>query len=181
MILGGRSGTGKTTAINSVSEILPISTEVAISEVLDASKISTTVAFDYGEVTIPGENVRMRLYGAPGQSRFSFMWDILLCNSDALLLLVDNHRPKPLEETREYLRTFGAKLHKQGMVVFFAIVKSDLSPFPDIRQYQNLIFEEGFSFPVAVIDARRKDSILLLLKLMYRQLDRAKNNKVVYK
>ncbi len=40
-----------------------------------AEKETTTVGFDYGELTIPGQN-RMRLYGTPGQERFTFMRDI---------------------------------------------------------------------------------------------------------
>lgn len=181
VILIGRSGSGKTTAINSVSDIPTISTEVAISGVHYGGKVGTTVAFDYGEVMIPGGDVRMRLYGAPGQSRFSFMWDILHCNSTGILLLVDNHRPGALEETREYLRAFKSKLQKQGTVVLLGIVKNDLSSLPDIGQYQQLLYEEGLAFPAAVVDARRKDSVLLLLKVLYCQLKRVRNEGVLNK
>lgn len=179
VILIGRSGSGKTTAITSVSEVPTISTEVATTDGQQTGKASTTVAFDYGEVTIPGGDVRMRLYGAPGQSRFSFMWDILERNSVGILLLVDNHRPESLEETRQYLQTFKPKLLKHGAIALLGVVKSDLSPLPDVDQYRQLLQEEGLSFPVATLDARRRDSVLLLLKVLFLQLQRARNEEVL--
>ncbi|EPR2967475.1 GTP-binding protein [Raoultella ornithinolytica] len=104
VILVGRSGSGKTTAIRSVSEINVVSTDVLASDRVDSEKETTTVGFDYGELTIPGGQNRMRLYGTPGQERFTFMRDILERGSVGILLLADNHRPDPLAETRSWLR-----------------------------------------------------------------------------
>lgn len=180
VILVGRSGSGKTTAIASVSEIPPVSTDVMTTDRLRTGKESTTVGFDYGEVTIPGGKNRMRLYGAPGQPRFAFMWDILERGSLGVLLLADNHRPEPLEETRLYLRAFKSKLMDGSAIALLGIVKSDLSPFPGVDEYRQLLREEGLSLPVATLDARRQDSVLLLLKVLFRQLERARTEEVLY-
>lgn len=180
VILVGRSGSGKTTAISSVSEIKTISTEVATTDQTMGSKATTTVGFDYGEVRIPGGDNRVRLYGAPGQERFSFMWDILGQGTLGILLLADNHRPDPLEETRLYLRAFKSKLMDGRVIALLGIVKSDLSPYPGVEQYQALLREEGLSLPVATLDARLQDSVLLMLKVLFRNLERARTEEVLY-
>ncbi len=180
VLLIGRSGSGKTTAIASVSEIPALSTEVMTTDHAITGKTNTTVGFDYGELTIPGGDNRMRLYGAPGQPRFDFMWNILERGSTGILLLADNHRPDPLEETRLYLRAFKSKFMQGSTVALLGIVKSDLSPFPSISQYQRLLKEEGLSMPVALLDARRQDSVLLVLKVLFRQLARVRIQEVIH-
>ncbi|MDF7680865.1 ATP/GTP-binding protein [Enterobacteriaceae bacterium ESL0689] len=179
VILVGNSGSGKTTAIRSVSEIKAISTDVQATDHLIIGKETTTVGFDYGELTIPGEQYRMRLYGTPGQERFAFMRDILKCGSVGILLLVDNHCPEPLTEARNWLHTLkSGSLANKNVVIMLGIVKCDLSPFPDIKQYQQLLSEEGECFPVATLDARNPESVLLLLKVLFYRLKHARNEEV---
>lgn len=178
VILVGRSGAGKTTAIRSVSEITTVSTDVRASDRLFSDKETTTVGFDYGELTIPGGQNRMRLYGTPGQERFMFMRNILERGSVGILLLVDNHRPAPLEETRHWLRALKTGAQANNAIVLLGIVKRDLSPLPDVKQYQQLLREEGLPFPVATLDARNPESVLLLLKVLFCQLERARNKEV---
>lgn len=180
VILVGRSGSGKTTAIRSVSEINVISTDVRATDRVVTVKETTTVGFDYGELTIPGGQNRMRLYGAPGQERFTFMRGILERGSVGILLLVDNHRPAPLEETRSWLRVLKSGPLAGNAVVLLGIVKCDLSPLPDIEQYQWMLREEGLHFPVATLDARNPERVLFLLKVLFCQLERARNNEEVY-
>ncbi|MGN2425300.1 MULTISPECIES: GTP-binding protein [Klebsiella/Raoultella group] len=178
VILVGRSGSGKTTAIRSVSEINVVSTDVLASDRGDAEKDTTTVGFDYGELTIPGGQNRMRLYGTPGQERFTFMRDILERGSVGILLLADNHRPDPLAETRSWLRALKTGPLAGNAIVLLGIVKCDLSPLPDLEQYQRLLREEGLTLPVATLDARSPERVLFLLKVLFCQLERARNEEV---
>lgn len=94
-----------------------------------AEKETTTVGFDYGELTIPGGQNRMRLYGTPGQERFTFMRDILERGSAGILLLADNHRPDPLAETRSWLQALKSGPLPGNAIVLLGIVKCDLSPY----------------------------------------------------
>lgn len=178
VILVGRSGSGETTAIRSVSEINVVSTDVLASDRGDAEKDTTTVGFDYGELTIPGGQNRMRLYGTPGQERFTFMRDILERGSVGILLLADNHRPDPLAETRSWLRALKTGPLAGNAIVLLGIVKCDLSPLPDLEQYQRLLREEGLTLPVATLDARSPERVLFLLKVLFCQLERARNEEV---
>lgn len=75
IIFTGPVGTGKTTAISSISDSPVIRTDEQASDMTKDRKQETTVAMDYG-VMILGDNERIHLYGTPGQERFSFMWDI---------------------------------------------------------------------------------------------------------
>ena len=65
LIFTGTMGAGKTTAIAAISEIAPVSTDVRRSEAGDDTKVTTTAALDYGEVTLPRGDM-LRLYGTPG-------------------------------------------------------------------------------------------------------------------
>jgi hypothetical protein len=94
LIFTGTMGAGKTTAITSISEIPPVSTDVQRSEAGDDAKLTTTAALDYGEVTLPRGDM-LRLYGTPGQARFDFMWRILSEGALGVVVLVDNRRPDP--------------------------------------------------------------------------------------
>ncbi|EHN6506169.1 50S ribosome-binding GTPase [Salmonella enterica subsp. enterica serovar Enteritidis] len=70
----GRTGVGKTTAINAVSQSKVIATDVAMTIGYSEQKSTTTVGLDYGEFTVKYSNQHylMRLYGVPGQERFSY-------------------------------------------------------------------------------------------------------------
>ena len=77
IIFTGPVGAGKTTAISSISDVEPFCTEQTATDETKSRKDLTTVAMDYGMLKLNcGELIH--LYGTPGQSRFDFMWDILL-------------------------------------------------------------------------------------------------------
>jgi signal recognition particle receptor subunit beta len=99
IVIVGGFGVGKTTLVRSVSEIRPLSTEEVMTRagatVDDASavagKTTTTVAFDFGRITLSPELV-LYLFGAPGQERFWFLWDSLFTGALGAVVLVDTRR-----------------------------------------------------------------------------------------
>ena len=96
IVIAGGFGVGKTTAVGATSEIPPVRTEswmTAASSTVDrldpgTDKVTTTVAMDFGRITIDAELV-LYLFGTPGQARFWAMWDDLCRGAVGALVLVD--------------------------------------------------------------------------------------------
>ncbi|RDI67836.1 signal recognition particle receptor subunit beta [Nocardia pseudobrasiliensis] len=99
IVIVGGFGVGKTTMVRSVSEIRPLDTEATMTDagvgVDDPTgapdKSTTTVAFDFGRISIDAEHV-LYLFGAPGQERFWFLWDRLFTGALGAIVLVDPRR-----------------------------------------------------------------------------------------
>jgi uncharacterized protein len=92
IVVTGGVGAGKTTLIRTISEIDVVDTDKEATDETAQLKGKTTVALDFGRLSI-GENQSVHLYGTPGQTRFDFMWDILISKAQAYILLVAAHRP----------------------------------------------------------------------------------------
>jgi len=80
IVFTGPMGAGKTTAIATISDEAPVSTDVDNTDRSNVDKDSTTAGLDYGTIRIEGGQC-VRLYGTPGQLRYRFMWDILGANA----------------------------------------------------------------------------------------------------
>ncbi|MFC9594702.1 ATP/GTP-binding protein [Streptomyces sp. NPDC056944] len=99
IVVVGGFGVGKTTLVRSVSEIRPLNTEETMTQAGEgvddtvgvAAKTATTVAFDFGRISLDAHNV-LYLFGAPGQERFWFLWDRLFSGTLGAVVLVDTRR-----------------------------------------------------------------------------------------
>ena len=107
MVVTGPFSAGKTEFIRSVSEIDVVSTERKISTKEERIKESTTVAMDFGRITVDKE-LTLYLFGTPGQKRFDFMWEILSEGMLGFIVVVDSNRPETFREARSILETFRA-------------------------------------------------------------------------
>jgi uncharacterized protein len=105
MVVTGPFSAGKTQFIQTISEIDVVSTERRISRSSERIKDRTTVALDFGRITVDQELV-LYLFGTPGQRRFDFMWEILSEGMLGFIVLLDSVRPETFREARDILRTF---------------------------------------------------------------------------
>lgn len=108
-VITGPFAAGKTTLVNTMSEIPVIGTETVVTDNTRAIKSNTTVSMDFGKLTLVDEDlvVELSLFGTPGQQRFNFMWDVLAEGMDGYVVLCDLARPASFEETTAIIEHFG--------------------------------------------------------------------------
>jgi hypothetical protein len=107
MVVTGPFSAGKTAFIQAISEIDVVSTERKISSEAERIKETTTVAMDFGRITVDDDLV-LYLFGTPGQKRFDFMWEILSEGMLGFIVVVDSARPETFREAKGILQTFRA-------------------------------------------------------------------------
>lgn len=130
IVFAGPVGSGKTTGIQSLSDIEVVRTEAGASDYVRQLKPTTTVAMDYGLMRLDNGD-QIRLYGTPGQKRFDFMWDILSENALGLVLLIDASAAAPVDDLRSYVAAFRALIERSALVV--GITHAEAGEW-DIRQ-----------------------------------------------
>jgi uncharacterized protein len=178
IIVGGGFGVGKTTFVSSVSEIEPVTTEGAMTTIGAAvddrgtapRKSSTTVAMDFGRVTVDPTLV-VYLFGTPGQDRFGFMWDDLVHGAVGAVVLVDTRRITDCFPAIDYFEHIDLPF-VVAVNRFDGVLSHDID---DIRTALDLAPE----VPVIAADARVgddvKDTLLALLDVvLQRALSRAR-------
>ena len=89
LLVTGPFAAGKTTLIQSVSQTPVVDTDVVTTGAESEVKSRTTVAMDFGTYVVEGGDVRLLMFGTPGQPRFWFMTDILKGQVDAVIYVVD--------------------------------------------------------------------------------------------
>lgn len=167
ILFTGTMGAGKTTAIAAVSESPPIVTDVANNDG-SVAKARTTVGLDFGMLTLDTGD-RIRLFGTPGQTRFDFLWKILVRNALGLIILTDNTRPDPLNDLATYLDGFADELDKVPCAIGVGRTEDSISPSLD--DYAAVLETHGRFFPIIPVDVRRRDDVLMLIDTLLAQIE----------
>lgn len=168
IIFTGPVGAGKTTAIESISDVAPIKTDATASDMTKNRKAATTVAMDYGVMNLAGGE-KIHLYGTPGQERFDFMWDILTIGGIGLILLLDNTRADPFQDMKFFLDSFSKFIADTNVAI--GVTQMDLSNKPTIEEYHIQLQAIGLKTPVFSVDARVKNDVSLLVQALLYSLD----------
>ena len=164
----GPPGVGKTTAIGAISDIEPVTTEMAASDELAERKETTTAALDFGELHLDdGETVR--LYGTPGQRRFDFMWKLLIDGAIGLVILIDNSREDPLGDLDMYLENFNGLIRDTGAVV--ALTRADEHPSPDVDAFYARIGAHELMLPILECDIRKREDVTLIMEALMSTIE----------
>lgn len=169
LLVAGGFGVGKTTLVSAVSEITPLRTEERLSAIGAAvddltgvtGKTTTTVALDFGRITISPEVV-LYLFGTPGQDRFWFMWKELSAGALGAVVLADTRR---LDEC------FGAlDFFETRQIPFIIAVNcfdgADVYGEREVRQALDI----DAHVPIQFCDARDRDSSKQVLERLLEYL-----------
>jgi hypothetical protein len=168
MVITGPFSAGKTAFISSVSEIDVVTTERKISSDAERVKEDTTVAMDFGRITVDDDLV-LYLFGTPGQRRFDFMWEILSEGMLGFIVLVDSVRPETFREAKHILEVF------RGYSTTPYVVAANKQDMPDAWSPEDLRIALKIEKEVKVLScvAQDKDSVKeVLLELLYSILER---------
>lgn len=169
IIFTGPVGSGKTTAINVISDIPTVRTESRASDMTLDHKSETTVAMDYGRIDLPNDNT-VHLYGTPGQERFDFMWEILVEGGIGLVLLIDNSRPNPIKDLSFFISAFQEFIQSTALVI--GVTHCDIKPQPSIKDYQNELLALGLQgVPVFEVDTRQRNDVVFLVESLLCSID----------
>lgn len=175
IVIAGGFGVGKTTMIGTLSEIPPLRTEEVLTDLSTGvddlssveNKTTTTVAVDFGRITIPDPRFPMILFlfGTPGQERFWPAWPDLCYGAVGAVVLAD---------TRRLQESFAAVSYFEQLQTPFVVA---VNQFDGAHRYHSDEVRQALELdpttPVVTCDARQRESAkAVLIQLVQRTLHR---------
>ncbi|MFE4372552.1 ATP/GTP-binding protein [Streptomyces sp. NPDC056835] len=161
-LVAGPLGVGKTTLVERLSQIPTLHTDEVMTDAAASTddlslvglrnKTKTTVAIDFGRLTLPGDRIVLYLYGTPGQRRFLPLWEGIAFGALGALVLADTRR---LDESFEVMDL----IEERGLPYAVAV-----NIFPDSPNYPLELLRSKLDLapetPLVTCDARDKRSSL---------------------
>jgi signal recognition particle receptor subunit beta len=175
IVFTGPMGAGKTTAITAVSDVPPISTEMRNHDQESFAKAATTVALDLGQIGLEDGTV-VRLYGTPGQERFSFMWEIVGRGAMGVILLIDGSSLNALPDLRTYASVFRRIAPDQPLIV--GVGRTGPDDVELLAACSQALESLHLSAPIFSVDVRNREDVLLLIETLLASLELREQNQV---
>ena len=166
IVFGGTMGSGKSSAIKTLSEIDVLSTEALNTDLESHEKMLTTVGIDYGEITLD-DGVKVGLYGTPGQDRFEFIWAVICKGAIGTIVMIDHTAENPLIDLEQYVQAF----QPFGNNIVIAVTHIDRKPERTLSIYRDWLKARELNYPLFFVDARQQDDVLLLVETLIANVE----------
>jgi signal recognition particle receptor subunit beta len=168
IVIAGGFGVGKTTTVANISEIPVLTTEAAMTDVAAAvdrtghvpAKTTTTATLDFGRITVDDE-IKLYLFGTPGQDRFGFLWQDLTVGALGALVVVDTRRLDDCFPAVDYFE-------RAGLPFVVAVNRFDGEVQHDLDDVRWALAVPA-GVPLITFDARERRSIRDALLAVLRQ------------
>lgn len=173
----GPVGSGKTTAIRTISDIEVVNTDEKATDDVSKMKSHTTVSMDVG-VLVLGDKDKLRIYGTPGQDRFDFMWDILIEQTKGVLLVINHGAADPLKDLGHYYRELQKRQTGRQLPIVVCVTHIDQKPEVTLDHYHDFFRDELALLPESIppilsMDARDKSQVRSAMVAMTALLEMA--------
>lgn len=168
IVITGAYSAGKSSFIRAISEIEIVETEYEVTVAEERElKTETTIALDFGTITIT-DDIKLYLFGTPGQDRFDFMWEVLSEGCIGYVVMVDSCRPGHLLETQRLMARF-AEITDAPFVVA-ANKQDDPAALP--VTYVRRRLQVPFDIPVLRCVANDRESVKQVLLALLTHIER---------
>lgn len=171
VVITGPFSAGKTTLIQTISEVAIVGTERDVTDETKSVKERTTVAMDFGRITF-AQDLTLFLFGTPGQRRFEVMWEILSEGMIGFILLVHAGDDRSIEEAAHILETFRQYAdvpYVVGVTHLDEVETSEEETFARVREM--LEIPEGVE--VMACDPREREHVkTLMLSILFGVMNR---------
>ena len=166
-VLAGPVGAGKTTALRSLSDIEPVSTEMPLSDGPMGEKTTTTVALDFAAIMLD-DGTPLQLFGLPGQEHFSHMRGIVMNGALGAIVLLPGDDPRIAEECAHWVGVVADIDAELPLVI--GITKTDVAPHFRMDRIRRTLGGRMPPIPVFTIDAREREQAAQLVRALLLQL-----------
>ena len=171
IVVTGPFSAGKTTLIQTISEVAIVGTERDVSDETSSIKTNTTVAMDFGRITF-SDGCSLFLFGTPGQRRFEMMWEILSEGMIGFIVLVNAADERSADEAAHILGTFREYADVPYIVGVTHLDEADASE-DEVMATVRAALELPDEVKTMACDVRQREDVKgLILETLYGVMDR---------
>ena len=171
IVVTGPFSAGKTTLIQTISEVAIVGTERDVSDETSSIKTNTTVAMDFGRITF-SDGCSLFLFGTPGQRRFEMRWEILSEGMIGFIVLVNAADERSADEAAHILGTFREYADVPYIVGVTHLDEADASE-DEVMATVRAALELPDEVKTMACDVRQREDVKgLILETLYGVMDR---------
>lgn len=160
IVFGGALGSGKTKAIQSLSEVSVLSIDAVNAATESDPNTVSSVHIDYAEIELD-EGLIVGLYATP-TAHLDSIGAKLCKDAVGAVILVDHSLKSAVDDLEYYVDAF--KKHVSNIVI--GVTHLDQDPQQLLKKYRNWISMRNETLPLFAIDARQKDDVLMMVEAL---------------